>query len=476
MSTSRRAFLRNTIAGATAAMGDLEAFVFAPSLSAATESLPTARSTQAEASATATEYTRGIGVYPGDSSEDFAPTLVHEASTYRNLALHRPAYHSSSYDYNLTAQLITDGIKDTHLPDWVATSVSYRGLLPKVEREFFLDHNADTSVDLRGSNPWVQVQLEGGVSAPEIDRIEVLFTAPSGVRKDSLNVSVLVSNDGRNWEEAGKISNPTPAPIDASRSVNTGGPQTYKPSIHLHKTSQCRFYRIGLEVVNVPPFSYFMEWQLAEVAFFNRDQRVEVGGPYRFTSAWMSAGLGEEWVYVDLGASCEFDRVVLAWIARAAEGSLQVSDDAQYWRDIQPLPGATGNTDDLRLSPPSRSRYVRVLMKRPSSPDGYILSEMEVYGHGGPTVQAKPPREPEPDGRLDLSGGAWRLQRDSVVNGDGAALSKAGFPDRDWVVATVPGTVLASYRNIEAIPDPNFGENQLLHFRFVLLCGLLVPQ
>ena len=61
----------------------------------------------------AQNYTRGIGVYPGDPKEYTGPTLVADAHSYRNLALHRPAYQSSAYDYNLTAQLITDGIKET---------------------------------------------------------------------------------------------------------------------------------------------------------------------------------------------------------------------------------------------------------------------------------------------------------------------------------------------------------------------------
>jgi len=40
------------------------------------------------------------------------PTLtVDSGRNYRNLALHRPAYQSSAYDYNLTAQLITDASK-----------------------------------------------------------------------------------------------------------------------------------------------------------------------------------------------------------------------------------------------------------------------------------------------------------------------------------------------------------------------------
>ena len=62
---------------------------------------------------------------------------------------------------------------------------------------------------------------------------------------------------------------------------------------------------------------------------------------------------------------------------------------------------------------------------------------------------------------LDLAGGAWRLQRDSLVTASGAALSKPGFHDQDWLVATVPGTVLTSYLNAGAMPDPNFGDNQL---------------
>src|ERR1700727_1172681 len=83
----------------------------------------------------AQNYTRGIGVYPGDPKEYTGPTLIADAHTYRNLALHRPAYQSSAYDYNLTAQLITDGIKETTMPRWIETSTSDAGILPKNQRE-----------------------------------------------------------------------------------------------------------------------------------------------------------------------------------------------------------------------------------------------------------------------------------------------------------------------------------------------------
>jgi beta-galactosidase/beta-glucuronidase len=464
MSTSRRTFLKSSIAAAGALARELQGF--AGSDGSLAGARPAAGSVSAppapeNVATSAVEYTRGVGVYPGEPREDFGPTLEPDPSTYRNLALHRPAYHSSSYDYNLTAQLVTDGIKDTHLPDWVATSASYRGLLPKTDREFFLDHSPVTTVDLRGPRPWVQVQLGGGAGVPEIDRVDVLFIAPRELNPENLSVSVSLSEDGREWKESGKVTNPKRASITGLPMGFGQFGQLFQPSIALAATSRSRFYRIEFEALNAPPMSFYMQWQVSEVAFYHQDQRVEIGGPYRFSSAWMSAGLGEEWVYVDLGARSEFDRVALYWLARPAEGSLQVSDDARSWRDIQPLAGGPSNTDDLRLAPPVEARYVRIWMRRPTSADGYGLSEMEVYGRGGLAPRAKPAPAPRPDGRLELAGGGWRLERDSLVHADGAALSKVGFADQDWVVATVPGTVLASYLNVGAIPDPNYGENQL---------------
>ena len=99
-------------------------------------------------------------------------------------------------------------------------------------------------------------------------------------------------------------------------------------------------------------------------------------------------------------------------------------------------------------------------MTRPATADGYILSEIEVYGRGGPVARPKPATAAV-DGKLNLAGGAWRLQRSNLVTGAGEALSKSGYKADDWVIATVPGTVLTSYFNVGAIPDPNFSHNQI---------------
>lgn len=386
-------------------------------------------------------FTRGIGVYPGDPAENFAPMMEIDSSAYRNLALHRSAWHSSAYDYNLTAQLVTDGIKDTVPPRWIATTTSTAGLLPRNQRELVLDHNRFSAVDLSGSSAWIQFQFGGGDQPFEIDRVEIyarlslIATAAAGWM-----TKVSGSEDGQSWRELGEASG------------EEGPAAEFQPVVRFAEPAHSRFYRITFDGPGVAL------WRVGEIAFFDENRRLEVAGPHYFTSAWMPAGIGEEWVYVDLGAPCRFDRVSLFWIRPPAEGALQVSDDAAAWSTIARL--APGK-EDIRLRRPVWARYVRVLLERPAHPEGYLLSEIEIYGRDGPVPRLRPAQSGSVNG-LKLAGGAWRLRRASLVTESGESLSKAGFRDRDWMPATVPGTVLASFYNAGAVPDPNFGDNQLM--------------
>jgi hypothetical protein len=396
----------------------------------------------------AQQYTRGVGVYPGDPREYHGAEMVIDSTTYRNLALHRPAYQSSAYDYNLTAQLVTDGIRDRRVPRWIVSSTSESGVLPKFEREHLVDSSPVTAVNLPPTGGWVQVQLKGGGPVSEIDAVEIsVRPQSSNLEPQTWTSVILTSEDGEHWTEAGRATNS--AILGAK---NWFKPYFVKMYVPLTAPVQSRFYRIQLDAPGVG------KWAFGDAAFFDKGERVQVGGPYNFTSAWKSATDGPEWIYVDLGAACTFDRVVLSWIRGPAEGTLQISDDAVNWTTIQPLPADRDGTDDIRLAEPAHGRYVRLQLARAQSSDGYILSEFEVYGRGGPVPKPAPPMA---GGRRELASGAWRLQRDSLVSEDGPTISKPGFNDADWLPATVPGTVLSSYLDDGAIPDPNCGANQL---------------
>ena len=407
------------------------------------------------------QYTKGVGVYPGDPKQDFAPVVAPATvDTVHNLALRRPAYQSSAYDYNLTAQLVTDGIKETRLPRWFTVTTSDKGVLSKQEREHPVDHNTTTRVTIAGPTRWIQLELAGGDSPLEVDRIDILGGGGGFGRGGQAAGTVAAyvvsgSDDGQTWQELGRYVPPPPPPAPPPAPGAGRGAFTPPPPISVKFTaaSRNRFIRVAQE-------GTVTTWSIGDLAFYNRGTRVEVGGPYNFSSAWKSAGNGEEWVYVDLGAGSTFDRVVLDWIERAAAGSIQTSNDAVTWKTVQALP-STGTVDDLKLSPAASARYVRVLMTKPASPGGYILSELEVYGKGGVVAKAHAAATAEASGKLALSGGAWRIERDSQVTADGSALSKPGFNDKSWLVATVPATVVSSFWNAGALPDPNYGDNQL---------------
>ena len=397
--------------------------------------------------------TRGVGVYPGEPSQYVGPSLVPAGAETRNLALLRPAYHSSSYDYNLTAQLVTDGIRSSQPPGWISVSAQDR-MLPKEEREILFNHYPVDSIAMVGASAEVIVHLGGGTAIPEIDRVELFLPLPQSTSVGALSFQISTSIDGHHWDVEGTTTTGEPISPDSYPPELVRGTHLYTPRFVFGKPRQARFYRVHMSA----PGQQYMSWRLSQIAFYRGRQRVQIGGPYTFSSAWKSAGLDQEWVYVDLLAKCDIDLVRLHWIAAASRGVLQTSDDATTWVDVAPLSDANA----IEEIPVHRSaRYVRALLLQPTSDDGYVLSEFEVIGRGGLRVEPQVAPTSAQDGSLQISAGAWRLQRDSEVHATGEQLATPGFDTAAWLPATVPGTALVSYLNAGALPDPNFGRNQL---------------
>jgi Exo-beta-D-glucosaminidase Ig-fold domain/Glycosyl hydrolase 2 galactose-binding domain-like/F5/8 type C domain/Glycosyl hydrolases family 2 len=443
-------------------------------------------------------YTRGVGIYPGDPREDFSPALVADNGTYRNLARLRSAWHSSSYDYNLTAQLVTDGIITSEMPDYISL-VTNAGRVPKNEREWLLDNNSVTEMSLDGSDIWLQLEMNHGSRNTKVTRISLNGSFTYDDKKTGgWQFICSGSNDGVSWTElqrskgfglpgkerfnpfagfgnAGqqrrgqgrrRITNPFagffgPRDSTAPRPSFTFNFRMPEPARLINQSFEFKqpvafnFYKISLSATCVK------RWTFGDLDLFNDGTRLKITPSNHFTSAWMSAGTAYEWIYVDLGAPSSFDHIKLYWINKAKKGSIQVSDDAKSWKDIVALPGNDELIDDITLKEKVRSRYVRINMNEPSPGNKYILSEMEVFGTGG-TLPRQKMSPPPSVNKMYLSGGNWRVQRASEVAVSGEKISESGFNCDDWIVATVPGTVLVSYRNAGALPDPNYNDNQMM--------------
>ena len=348
--------------------------------------------------------TRGIGVYPGDPSESFAPAITEGSTEYRNIALGRAATHSSSYDYNLTAQLVTDGVVSEGPVPWVEVLVDGKAL-PKAERELLLDGRRESRCDLYGTSPTVELRFHGmDFNATKVE----------------------------------------PTCFDAF-------PKGASSKVEVSESDGTKIYRID---VKNPGAGMVM---LNNIFFYDGNKKLDLLPSNWFHSAWMSEGAAEEWVRIDLGAVSDFDKMVFRWENPPVSGKVQVSDDDLSWKDAVVI-GKDEDFGEISL-PGGRGRYVRAILDASADGKPYILSEWEVYGKGGISLKAAETPSPQ-GGKTFLSGGGWKLQRSSLVEAGGEEISSPSFDDESWLVATVPGTVLASYVNAGAVPDPNFADNQ----------------
>ena len=405
-------------------------------------------------------YNRGIGVYPGNPDEDFSPEMQVDR-TYRNIALNRAVYSSSSYDYCLTGQLVTDGVISDSLPKYLTMETS-EGRDVKRQREWLVDQHKYTRLNLIGDNAYIQLALKNGWSET-FDRIygEMYVSYQDSNADGSHEIKVTASNDGINWdvlqvirgrrfvgEESRPLLHSDPDKADAlgNQLLPT---RKFRIDAQLPQAREYSMFRVDMNMKGAE------QWIAANLDIYRDGELVSLIPSKNFNSTWMSAGKENEWMYVDLGNKAKFDKIVLSWLQKPLSAVVQVSDDAQSWKDIAKAASGDGLTETIMVK--GKGRYVRLAMEAEAGVP-VMLSEMQVWGKGGVSAKAKPAPAAS-DKEICLSGGNWRLIRSSFTAAEGGEIASEGFDDSGWLVATVPGTVLSSYINLGAVPQPNYADN-----------------
>ncbi len=403
----------------------------------------------------AQQLNRPIGQYPGNPSEYYGPPLVQDNS-YRDIALHRMVYQSSSWDFNLTSQLLTDGIIDKKLPAWLNVTTP-EGPLPPHKREASIDGNEWTSNIVMGGNTWLQYDWEN--MAIDIDEVEMVCNmayredAPQGFK-----IRLLTSKDGKKWKVADEWKGdslpgaPSYRRVHSDPNKNTGDDLLPTRNIdHTFKLKGKPFSHMKFEMVTPSA----VHWTFTELKMRKNGQRAKGILPAEhFVSAWRSLGNHDEWVTVDLGAIADFSRIHLYWENSPKSGNIQVSDDNANWRIVaqlsqKSLPFKKG-IQLITLPQEARGRYVRINMIEPNkNGQPFSLKEIGIEGQNGGMSAVPHEAGGWQDGKWLLNGGDWQLTR-------------ASHPDAKPLVATVPATVLSSYVNAGALPDMNHDDNLML--------------
>ena len=384
-------------------------------------------------------YTRGIGQYPGRPSEFYGPRFdkVEEADApLVNLALHRTALASSTADYNLTAHLVTDGIIDQCEPSTLE-AYTPAGQLPRREAEWALDGGPYSNNVLLGERTFIRYSWGGreALTARGV-RLDARVAYHADKAKEGYVIAVQASDDGTSWTTVGELRGKN-LPGEAARYGLSSDPnkQTatdYLPARLLEQTItfgrafSFRHLRLAVEMTGAE------YWAIHDLHFLDDNgQEVWAQPSQSFASMWRSAGGGHQWLRIDLGGPSKVERVVPHW----------VEEPKQWHADV----AADGSS-------------VTIVMDEPSEAGYYALREVEVWGRPSQRLVPQPERGWK-DGRYELSGGRWRLARASEVTASGAEISQPAFDDASWLVATVPGTVLTSFVNAGAVPNPNYADN-----------------
>ena len=401
--------------------------------------------------------TRGIGQYPGAQNEFFAPSVswTKGKGELTNVALHRAAYASSAIDYNHTAHLVTDGICDNTEPATLTVSTP-GGRLPRREAEWAIDGGRFSRNILMGSHTWLRYDWGRGSSvSPRIIKVNGMVAYDDKAATKGYRLYCQTSADGQDWQTVGELKGDglpgTPLHYKLHSDPNKQEAQEYLPARVLNEEIRLsashlasKHFRIHFEMEGAA------HWDIHELQFQSTDHHdVEMLPSRHFSSMWMSDGGGEQWLYVDLGKQLPLEQVLLDWYEAPQAGSIQVSDDARNWETVADI-------SERKIS--ASGRFVRLLLKEPGATGRYALREMKVTARQQKLITPHAVAGLK-DGRYELSGGNWMLQRASEVTASGETIASADYDCQTWVPATVPGTVLASYLNIGAVPNPNYADD-----------------
>ena len=403
-----------------------------------------------------------------------SPTCAHASNDADNIALMRPVRTSSNFDFNLTGQLLTDGITRNTMPPSLTVTTA-QGLLPRREREWAIDSGDFTRNTIFGSHNFLQYEWTG--MSNHATSVELLATVAyrEAELRDGYAIRLLMPSKNGKWRVvAEQCADSLPGIATRYRMHSDPNKQTANDYLPARYVKLRLNLPQGCQDVSKLRVQFDMEgaayWNVFNINMYDGDRRLtsELLPNSCFGSAWMSDGEGRQWAQVDLGSVKDMSEVNLYWIRRPRNGHIEVSDDAQHWTRVVSLPNGSRRPADRIATPSAAGRYVRVVMEGGSidvvkgdatDVKAYILSEIKVLGKDASRNIAKHD-DKYTDGRLMLDGGNWQVCRASEVTGGGEDISSAQYStEGSWIPATVPGTVLMSFVNYGAIADPNFGDN-----------------
>lgn len=175
---------------------------------------------------------------------------------------------------------------------------------------------------------------------------------------------------------------------------------------------------------------------------------------------WESKPGNNHFITIDLGASHPVRQVILHWGANYGTGYhvLAMESEKGEGRDLSGPVHGDGGVDSINF-PETNARFIKIDVTDVKDPiRGCVITEVEILGQGEDRFHPSTTEVLSND-RLSLNKKIWRIRNALFVTDKPQDISAAGYDDTYWIPAAVPGTVLGSYYDFGALPDPLYGDN-----------------
>ena len=413
----------------------------------------------------------GIGRYPGNPTENFAPTkriIPADGGSARYMS----AKASSAFDYNLTAQLLADGESCHSFPATLAV-YTHEGLLPRRQRECAIDGAEFTRNTLMGESNFLHYQWTGMyVSADHIDITctmayhEHYSSGPYDIRVMAIDKD---SKGAKRWRTLAEVKGSgLPGVASKYRMHSDPNKQTDKETLPTRRIKLSLPLEGGTHEMSDVRVEFRMKgaahWTVTQIGL-SRDGMpltTELLPLSRHASAWMSDANPRQWVTLDLGTVTGVSALSINWLKKAAVGHVETSADGLAWTKVADLPKGTQLDDHVSFDKRT-ARYVKLVLDKPlddartskwNDKCAYCIGEVQVTCDScADYVACEAPAYH--DGALSLNGGEWLLGREAEYSPADGTWREGARP----IPATVPATVLTSYSNVGRIPDTNIADN-----------------
>lgn len=176
-------------------------------------------------------------------------------------------------------------------------------------------------------------------------------------------------------------------------------------------------------------------------------------------SYWESQPGGRQWLTISLGERHHIDEIVIHWGENYAVNFsvFTLMNDQDGENKIHTEINGIGGISRINCN--ATASLIKLdITKVKNEIRGCVIKEVEIMGAGQERfLPSKPTSLSLQD--LSLNGNNWRVQNASFVADEPGMVSSLEFSDKDWIPAKVPGTVLGSYYDFGAFPDPLYGDN-----------------